>query len=113
MLNLMAIGRVVKWIFNYLIENVILNVRIGVIYKGRVQGVGFRWQVLKIAENFNCTGYVKNLRDGTVELLVEGVADEAGSMVEAIDFKMRGYWTQKIEDQRDGDPHCNDFTICY
>jgi hypothetical protein len=48
-----------------------------------------------------------------VELLVEGVADEAGSMVEAIDSKMRGYWTQKTEDQRDGDPHCNDFTICY
>jgi acylphosphatase len=109
----MGIGHVVKWIFYYFTENAIMKVRIGVIYKGKVQGVGFRWQVSKIAENFNCTGYVKNLGDGTVELLVEGVADEACFMVEAIDSKMRGYWTQKTENKRDGDPHYNDFTICY
>ena len=40
-------------------------------FQGRVQGVGFRWRVMQVAKLFPCTGYVKNLMDGSVELLVE------------------------------------------
>jgi acylphosphatase len=42
---------------------------------GRVQGVAFRWFVLQAAEDLGLTGYVRNLRDGRVEVLAEG-ADE-------------------------------------
>ena len=42
------------------------------IYHGRVQGVGFRWTSSRIATRFPVTGYVKNLPDGTVELLAAG-----------------------------------------
>jgi acylphosphatase len=41
-------------------------------YRGRVQGVGFRWQTESIASDFDVFGYVKNLDDGSVELVVEG-----------------------------------------
>jgi acylphosphatase len=44
-----------------------------VIYKGRVQGVGFRFTVLRFAQGYDSiVGYVKNLPDGAVELYVEG-----------------------------------------
>ena len=88
-------------------------VRIEVIYKGRVQGVGFRWQVLTISKNFTCTGYVKNLLDGSVEFLAEGELNEVESFIENIDSKMKGYWTQKSVDKREGIPHFQDFSIRY
>jgi len=40
-----------------------------------VQGVGFRFAVEQIAGNLGLTGWVKNLRDGRVEVIAEG--DEA------------------------------------
>lgn len=43
-----------------------------VIFIGRVQGVGFRYTVDRIARYFAVTGYVKNLPDGNVEMEAEG-----------------------------------------
>jgi acylphosphatase len=43
-----------------------------VFYAGQVQGVGFRWTARRIASRFPVDGWVKNLPDGRVELLVEG-----------------------------------------
>lgn len=42
------------------------------IFKGRVQGVGFRMTVFKIATQLNLKGTVANLQDGTVEAYVQG-----------------------------------------
>lgn len=42
------------------------------ILKGRVQGVGFRFNTCMIARQFPVTGYVRNLEDGSVELEAEG-----------------------------------------
>lgn len=39
---------------------------------GRVQGVGYRYFVLHRAQNLELTGYVRNLRDGRVEVVAEG-----------------------------------------
>ena len=43
-----------------------------VIFQGRVQGVGFRYTVDRLARHFNVTGYVRNLSNGDVELIAEG-----------------------------------------
>ncbi len=40
--------------------------------KGRVQGVGFRYHTLQAAQEQGLTGWVRNLRDGRVEVLAEG-----------------------------------------
>jgi acylphosphatase len=45
-----------------------------IIYTGKVQGVGFRYTTRRIARRFPVTGTVRNLSDGTVELVVEGLA---------------------------------------
>lgn len=43
-----------------------------VIYKGIVQGVGFRWKLSQLANKYNLTGWVKNLDNGDVELMIQG-----------------------------------------
>ncbi len=43
-----------------------------IIFKGRVQGVGFRYTAQRYAIDFNLTGYVKNLDNGDVETQVQG-----------------------------------------
>ena len=48
--------------------------QIHVFYSGRVQGVGFRFTAEETAREFGVKGWVKNLRDGRVEVL--GQADE-------------------------------------
>jgi acylphosphatase len=37
-----------------------------------VQGVGFRWYVMTEAEARGLRGYVRNLRDGRVEVVAQG-----------------------------------------
>ena len=41
-------------------------------YSGQVQGVGFRFQTLRIARAYEVAGFVRNLPDGRVELVAEG-----------------------------------------
>jgi len=42
------------------------------IIHGRVQMVGFRFFAVRQAQKFGVTGYVRNLPDGTVEVLAQG-----------------------------------------
>lgn len=39
---------------------------------GRVQGVGFRWFVVTVAERLDLRGWVRNTSDGSVEVEAEG-----------------------------------------
>jgi acylphosphatase len=41
-------------------------------YTGRVQGVGFRWTTARVLGDLDLSGYVRNLPDGRVELVLEG-----------------------------------------
>lgn len=61
-----------------------------VFYSGRVQGVGFRYTVNTIARNYQVTGWVRNLHDGRVELLVEGAANDLQAMLADIAAAMGG-----------------------
>ena len=43
-----------------------------IIFSGCVQGVGFRYTVHSLARQHPVAGYVRNLPDGTVELVAQG-----------------------------------------
>ncbi len=43
-----------------------------ILVKGRVQGVGFRYYVTRLAVSLGLNGYVRNLTDGNVAVEVEG-----------------------------------------
>ncbi len=52
-----------------------------VIYEGRVQGVGFRYTAKDLARGYDVLGAVRNLPDGTVELIVAGEGEEVGEFL--------------------------------
>lgn len=47
-----------------------------VIFEGRVQGVGFRYTTKDLARGFDVLGTVRNLPDGSVELIISGEGEE-------------------------------------
>jgi acylphosphatase len=52
-----------------------------IIFSGRVQGVGFRYTAQTIARRHPVTGYVRNLPDGTVELVAQGTLAALSALV--------------------------------
>jgi len=54
-------------------------------YTGRVQGVGFRYTVQRISRDFHVDGFVRNLPDGRVELVIEGTKKELDCFLAEID----------------------------
>ncbi len=58
--------------------------RLQVFYSGKVQGVGFRFQVKQVATGYELTGFVRNLSDGRLELVAEGDEAELTAFREAI-----------------------------
>ncbi len=56
---------------------------IRIMISGRVQGVGYRAWFRDQAERLRCSGWVRNRRDGTVEVLVSGEGECIRQLVEA------------------------------
>jgi len=63
-------------------------------YSGRVQGVGFRFTAESIAGELGITGWVKNLRDGRVEIVIEAEEDVLKDFLERINK----YFARYIQD---------------
>jgi acylphosphatase len=53
------------------------------IVRGRVQGVGYRWWTVGTAKALGLDGWVRNRRDGSVEILAIGAADALDGLAEA------------------------------
>ena len=70
------------------------KVRERIIFHGRVQGVGFRYQAMYAARDFGLTGWVQNLPDGTVEMEVQGAPAAIGRMMKHL---RSGHWI-RIDD---------------
>ena len=51
---------------------------------GRVQGVGFRYFVQREANSLGLSGWVRNLRSGSVQLAAEGPEEDLNSLIEAV-----------------------------
>ena len=62
--------------------------RCEVYYSGWVQGVGFRYTARHLAGGHRVQGFVRNLSDGRVQLVVEGPPAEIDSFLAAIDQDM-------------------------
>ena len=58
------------------------KVRAHAIISGRVQGVFFRMETKRAANNCEVLGWVKNKIDGTVEAVFEGNEENVNSMLE-------------------------------
>ena len=55
--------------------------RVRVVVSGRVQGVGFRYSTVYEANHLSLNGWVRNRRDGTVEILAEGRHEDVEALL--------------------------------
>ncbi len=62
---------------------------------GRVQGVFFRAGTRRAATSRGLAGWARNLPDGTVEVVVEGPADDVTRL---LDWLRRGTPQSRVED---------------
>jgi acylphosphatase len=69
-------------------------VRVHVLVRGAVQGVGFRYATVSRAASLGLGGWVRNRPDGAVEAVFEGPDDRVGSMV---DWCRRGPSGARVE----------------
>lgn len=58
---------------------------LNVVFAGTVQGVGFRRFVKNIADEMGVKGFVRNLPDGTVEVVAEGDEELLRKFLKAIE----------------------------
>lgn len=84
-----------------------------IIFFGRVQGVGFRFTALRTANRCELVGWVRNLPDGSVEMLAQGrKADIEQCLAEIKDY-FSGYITEIKTDEVPTNPAYNDFRITF
>jgi len=54
--------------------------RCHIVVRGTVQGVSFRWYTRRQATALGLTGWVRNLPDGSVEIVAEGERDRLAEL---------------------------------
>jgi len=78
-----------------------------------VQGVGFRFTVHRIAGRHQLTGWVRNLADGSVEMLAQGPVDDVDGCISDIQESFSGYVRDTRITELPFDPRYTSFKITY
>ncbi|MFQ5844346.1 MAG: acylphosphatase [Planctomycetota bacterium] len=80
-------------------------------FSGSVQGVGFRWTTQRCLEGLPLKGYVRNLADGRVELVLEGEAARIDEAVRRVRVAMTGYIRDVAQQSGPASGEFHDFGI--
>ena len=72
-------------------KKILTNKRLHLYYSGSVQGIGFRYTAERIADSLKLIGWVKNLSDGRVEVMIEGSEPDIGLFLEKTNDIFKGY----------------------
>jgi len=84
-----------------------------IIFIGRVQGVGFRFTAHRMANRHQLTGFVRNLSDGSVEMLAQGTADDIDDCIEDIKEYYPGHVREMNVADVPPNPQYSDFKITF
>lgn len=84
-----------------------------IIFTGRVQGVGFRFTALDVANRYRLTGWVRNLLNGTVGMLAQGPSDDVDNCLRDIEKSFAGYIGDTRIEEIPPDPQYKDFRITF
>jgi acylphosphatase len=71
--------------------------RLHAIIEGRVQGVGFRYFVLEVAELLGINGWVRNRWDDSVEVVAEGERSVVEKLLDALSRGPRGAFVSAVK----------------
>ena len=55
-----------------------------ILFSGKVQGVGFRWTTERIVSGLPVRGFVRNLPDRRVEIIVAGTTGSIQQLIDAL-----------------------------
>ena len=69
---------------------------------GRVQGVGFRWFVLRLAQQQDVVGDVRNSVDGRVEIRAVGISRKLEAFLDDVRRGPRGSHVDRVEELEPG-----------
>jgi acylphosphatase len=72
--------------------------RLHVVVRGRVQGVGFRWFVNRTARALDLAGWVRNRADGGVEVAAEGTSEAIEKLRSALVRGPDGARVESVDD---------------
>lgn len=84
-----------------------------IVFSGRVQGVGFRFTALNIANRCGLMGYVRNLPDGDVEMLAQGPAEIIDNCIRDLQDSFVGTISHIDIEEATPDPKLIDFRITF
>jgi len=84
-----------------------------IIFIGRVQGVGFRFTAHRIADRCQLTGFVRNLSDGTVEMLAQGQTEDISDCIRDIEETFPDYIRETKIEEIPHDPRYTNFKITF
>jgi acylphosphatase len=73
-------------------------VRLHLLVRGRVQGVGFRWYVRELARKLGLSGWVRNCPDGAVEIAAEGSEESLQRLQRELRIGPPGAVVSSVED---------------
>lgn len=86
--------------------------RIHAIVHGRVQGVSFRYNTMLKAHEIGVVGWVRNLADGTVEVVAEGDHESLDMLVEFLRIGPLGAHVTNLElNELEADGTFSDFHV--
>ena len=88
-------------------------VRNRVIFTGRVQGVGFRHATKMQARSYKVCGTVRNLKDGSVEMVSEGEPEEVARFIASVQDRMDGVIKETNLTIEDANGEFSEFTVLY
>lgn len=80
---------------------------------GRVQGVGFRFTAFNIAKRNLITGHVRNLPDGSVEMVAQGYSQDIEDCINDLKDTFQAYIQKIVQDDIPFNPDLNDFKIAF
>ncbi len=84
-----------------------------VVFSGRVQGVGFRFTALNIANRYDLNGYVRNMPDGTVEMVAQGHPDDINDCIRDIQESFAGHLRDTDISDIAVNPELSEFKITF
>jgi acylphosphatase len=84
-----------------------------IIFTGQVQGVGFRFTAFNIANRYQLTGFVRNLPEGSVEMLAQGSAEAVDDCIRDVEEEFSRYVIETKIEEIPPNPQYKDFKITF
>ena len=84
-----------------------------IIFTGRVQGVGFRFTARRAANRRQLTGFVRNVPNGSVEMLAQGRSEDIDDCIQDLKEYFSGYLKETRIEEIPPDTTHTDFKITF